>query len=198
MISAIVLAAGQSTRMGQPKLILPWKETTVIGQVVKTLINSGLDEIIVVTGGAQHQVKSNLQEFPVRFVSNLRFESTEMTYSLKIGMTTLRKDTEAIMVTLGDQPQIEISVVEDIIKLYRQTRSYLVIPSYKRRRGHPWLIDYHLFPKITELNEDETLRDFLDQHQDEIRYLQVNEESVLQDLDTLADYQKFQKNLKMD
>jgi molybdenum cofactor cytidylyltransferase len=99
---------------------------------------------------------------------------------------------------LGDQPQIEISVVEDIIKLYRQTRSYLVIPSYKRRRGHPWLIDHHLFPKITELNEDETLRDFLDQHQDEIRYLQVNEESVLQDLDTLADYQKFQKNLKMD
>ena len=198
MISAIVLAAGQSTRMGQPKLILPWKETTVIGQVVKTLINSGLDEIIVVTGGAQHQVKSNLQEFPVRFVSNPRFESTEMTYSLQIGMTTLRKDTEAIMVTLGDQPQIEISVVEDIIKLYRQTRSYLVIPSYKRRRGHPWLIDHHLFPKITELNEDETLRDFLDQHQDEIRYLQVNEESVLQDLDTLADYQKFQKNLKMD
>ena len=99
MISAIVLAAGQSTRMGRPKLILPWKETTVIGQVVKTLINSGLDEIIVVTGGAQHQVKSNLQEFPVRFVSNPRFESTEMTYSLQIGMTTLRKDTEAIMVT---------------------------------------------------------------------------------------------------
>lgn len=198
MISAIVLAAGQSTRMGQPKLILPWKDTTVIGQVVKILLSSVLDEIIVVTGGAQHQVKSNLQEFPVRFVSNPRFESTEMTSSLQVGMTTLRKDTEAILVTLGDQPQIEISVVEDIINLYGQTRSHLVIPSYKKRRGHPWLIDHHLFHKIIKLNEDETLRDFLDQHQEEIRYLQVDNESVLQDLDTLADYQKFQNNLKMD
>ncbi len=198
MISAIVLAAGQSRRMGQPKLTLPWKGTTVIEHVIKTLIGSGLDEIIVVTGGAQHQVESILQGFPVRFVFNPRYRTTEMTLSLQIGISALKHDSEAALVTLGDQPQIEMAVVKDLIALYRQCQAYLVVPSYTRRRGHPWLIDRQLYQDIVNLHEQETLRDFLDRHQDKIRYLPVKTASVLQDLDTLADYHRFQQNLNPD
>lgn len=194
MISAIVLAAGLSRRMGRPKLPLPWENTTVIGQVVSTLVDCGLDEIIVVTGGVHDQIESVLYEFPVKFVLNRRYRSTEMLYSLQLGILTLDQETGAALVTLGDQPQIEKVVVKDIIGLYRQFQPEIVVPSFNKRRGHPWLLDYRLYKDIMKLKKEETLRDFLDRHQNQIYYLPVKTPSVLEDIDTFEDYLRFQQN----
>lgn len=196
MIAAIVLAAGQSRRMGRPKMILPWGNTTVIEQIVMTLARSGLDEILVVTGGARDQVESALERLspitPVRFIYNPDYSDVEMISSLRVGLSALTDACDAALITLGDQPQIQVEVVRQILAIYRAKPMPIIVPSYQMRRGHPWLVARPVWERLLDLNLPLTLRDFLNSHADLIEYVNVETPSILQDLDTPADYQRFQ------
>jgi molybdenum cofactor cytidylyltransferase len=191
-IGAIVLAAGRSTRMGVTKMTLPWGDTTVIGQVVRVLVDSGVPDILVVTGGAQSEVQQALQGLPVREVYNPEYQQREMLSTFKLGLSNQGDHLDAVLVVLGDQPQIERKVVQSLIKVYSETRSALVVPSFQMRRGHPWLMDRSLWPAALELQEPATLRDFLAEYQSSIQYVNVDTPSILQDLDTPGDYRKYQ------
>jgi molybdenum cofactor cytidylyltransferase len=188
MITAIVLAAGKSKRMGHQKLVLSWGETTVIHQVISVLQEAGLDEILVVTGGAHRLVEEALIGVPVRRIHNPEFENCEMLDSLKLGLDYVDPDTQAVLVVLGDQPQIRNSIVQLILQTYRDTNPALVIPSFRMHRGHPWLVDRKLLPDIQAIQSPQTLRDFLNEHHELAQYVEVDEDSVLRDLDTPADY----------
>jgi len=188
MIAAIVLAAGLSRRMGVPKMVLPWKNTTVIGQVVDVLAQAGINEMVVVTGGAHEQVEAALEGLPVKLVFNPRYPEDEMAYSLQAGLLALSEEVEATLVALGDQPQIECTVVQAIMAAYQQSKAALIVPSYKMRRGHPWLIVRSLWPEVQILPSGRTLRDVLNAQAEQINYLQVDTPSILQDLDTPEDY----------
>jgi molybdenum cofactor cytidylyltransferase len=209
LLAAIVLAAGQSKRMGQPKMVLPWGGTTVIGQVVSTLARAGVTEIVVVTGGAGQEVQAALQGQPVRLVANPAYAEGEMLSSVQAGLMALAPDCPAALIVLGDQPQIEADVVEAILAEYHASGSQLIVPSYQMRRGHPWLVGRAFWPDLLALQQPErlkpllpasdgaakgqvgTLRDFLNAHTEQIHYLPVQTASVLQDLDTPQDYAHF-------
>lgn len=190
MIAAVVLAAGLSRRMGRPKMILPWGETTVIGQVVQVLNQAGVDEIVVVTGGAHQQVEAALEGFPARVSFNARFSEDAMILSLKNGLSELGPDVEAALVALGDQPQVQSSVVSAILDAFDRSAAPLIIPSYQRRRGHPWLLARSLWPVIFDLEPESTMRDVINLYSEQIQYLDVNTPSVLRDLDTPEDYRR--------
>jgi molybdenum cofactor cytidylyltransferase len=89
MISAIILAAGQSKRMGRPKMLLPWGKTTVLGQVIETIQRAGVDEIIVVTGSARGQVEQIVTQHALRSTHNSEYASGEMLASLQTGLRAL-------------------------------------------------------------------------------------------------------------
>ena len=190
MISAVILAAGKAQRMGQPKMALSWGSTTVIGQVVRTLIEAGVPDILVVTGGYRQEVETALQGLPVRMAYNSRYEEGEMVSSLQIGLVNLPESAEAALVVLGDQPKIQLSVIAALVDLYRSGQPDLVVPSYQMRRGHPWLIARRLWDEVLAWTPERTLRDLLQTHADEIVYLPVDTPSVLMDLDTPADYER--------
>lgn len=191
-ITAIVLAAGKSSRMGRPKMCLPWGETTVIGQVVQTLAAGGVSKIIVVTGGAQAEVLAALGEIrsaiSVENVFNPGYADGEMLLSLQIGLHKLEAGIDAAMVALGDQPQIQEGIVRKLLQAYGKTRAPLIVPSYQLRRGHPWIVARSLWNEILALADPATMRDFLIAHQALIHYVSVENDSVLRDLDTPADY----------
>jgi molybdenum cofactor cytidylyltransferase len=198
-ISAIILAAGLSTRMGRPKLVLPWGETTVIGQVIATLAQAGLQEIVVVTGGARTEVEAEIcrcsfdlaqNNVFVRMVFNPRYAEDAMMLSLQAGLSALGGGVEAALVVLGDQPQIEASVVQELVNTYRNTRIPLLVPSYQMRRGHPWVVDRSLWQDLLSAPSRTTLRDFLNANAAQIHYLPVETISILQDLDTPGDYER--------
>ncbi len=189
-IGAVVLAAGQSKRMGRPKMLLPWGEKTVIEQVVSTLLESSISPIVVVTGGFADEVAKALSPYPVRLARNPDFETTEMLQSLLIGLRTLPVEAEACLVVLGDQPQIKAEVVRLVVEQYRQTRSKLIVPSYQMRRGHPWLLAREYRAELAGLSRDESLRIFLNRHAADIHYLTVDTPTILADLDTPEDYQR--------
>jgi molybdenum cofactor cytidylyltransferase len=107
-ISTILLAAGLSSRMGQPKLLLPWGGTTVLGQVVSTFAAVGIEEIIVVTGGVREQIEGLVAElakdYPVRTVYNPAYARGEMLSSIQAGLSALNSQPRAALIGLGDQP----------------------------------------------------------------------------------------------
>jgi molybdenum cofactor cytidylyltransferase len=191
MIAAVVLAAGQSRRMGRPKLSLPWGEAnTVIGQVVDVLAQAGLSQVLVIVGGARQEVEKALEGKDVGLVYNPHFVEEEMSSSLKVGLSTLDETIEAALVVLGDQPQIEVEVVRAVIGAYQASQATLVVPSYQMRRGHPWLVDRSLWTEVLSLPSHATLKHMLDAHAGEIHYVAVDTASILKDLDTPGDYDR--------
>jgi molybdenum cofactor cytidylyltransferase len=191
MISAVVLAAGLSNRMGRPKMVLPWGSSTVIGQVVSTLLQAGLKEIIVVTGAARAEVEAaveQLQREEVRTVFNPRFAENDMLVSLQVGLAVLGDDVDAMLVVLGDQPQIEVDVVHKLIDVYQADNARLIVPSFDMRRGHPWVVDRSLWPDLQSIPYGSTMRDFLHAHRQVITYVTVASSSILRDLDTPEEY----------
>jgi CTP:molybdopterin cytidylyltransferase MocA/branched-subunit amino acid aminotransferase/4-amino-4-deoxychorismate lyase len=189
-ITAVVLAAGASRRMGRHKMLLPWGDTTVIGQVVSTLRAAGVLEPVIVTGRAGQEVQAALQAAPVRWAHNPDYETTEMLQSLQLGIRQIAEQAEALLIVLGDQPQIEAEVIRQVMQAFDARRSTLIIPSYQHRRGHPWLVHKSLWAELLSMPADATLRQFLNRHADEIEYLNVDTSSVLMDLDTPEDYEK--------
>ena len=191
MISAIILAAGLSTRMGKQKMLLPWGETTVIGKVISTLLDAGIHKPCVVTGGNREELASKLSEVDVQFVVNNNFTNGEMITSLQVGLRTLGAEVDATLVVLGDQPQIEVSIVKKIVARYETTNNPIIVPSYKMHRGHPWVIGKTYWEEIQLLQPPATLRDFLNRHDEIIDYIIVDSPSVLLDLDTQNDYSQY-------
>ena len=188
MISAIVLAAGQSTRMGMQKMFLPWGETTVIGKVISTVLKGGVSDIHVVTGGTHAELMELLHGYQVHLVFNMDYANGEMLTSIQVGIGDVNKTTEAIMVVLGDQPQIEARVVNEICERYLATQHPIIVPSYKMHRGHPWLLGKSYWDEILALRPPLTLHNFLINHNGDIDYVNVDRVSVIQDLDTQQDY----------
>jgi molybdenum cofactor cytidylyltransferase len=192
MIAAVILAAGESRRMGRPKMDLPWEGTTVIGQVVKTLAAAGVAEILAVTGGDRQRVEAALASHPVRVVHNPHYQNGEMLSTFQAGLSALPEPVQACLVVLGDQPQMQQGVVESVIAAYLHSRARLVVPSYRNRRGHPWLIDRSLWPSVLALHTPATLRDYLRSQAAHIHYVTVETDSIWQDLDTPQDYASYQ------
>lgn len=191
MISAIVLAAGQSTRMGEYKMLLPWGQTSVIGHVVATILEAGVNDVYAVTGGHQIELKEALKEYKINYLYNQDFEDGEMLTSVQVGLSGLGNECDAALIVLGDQPQIESRVVREIVERNVSTHHKIIVPSYKMHRGHPWLIEKLFWKDILNLLPPQSLRNFLNMHYEVIDYLNVETPSVLQDLDTKNDYSHY-------
>jgi len=188
MISTIILAAGQSERMGQPKMLLSWGEQTVIEHVIITFLKAGIDDILVVTGGVREQVERAIDHYSVRKIHNQDYAAGEMLSSLQCGLRAMPLESQAVLIGLGDQPQILEQSIRSICEAYRESKSPLIVPSFQMRRGHPWLVTRPLWGEILELKAPESPRDFLNRHAAEIHYLNMETPSILADMDTPQDY----------
>ncbi len=192
-VAAVVLAAGQSLRMagGTPKLLLPWGERTVIGQVVERLTARSLQSVVVVTGGHAEQVKQVLQGGGVDSVLNPGFAAGEMLSSLQVGVRALAgRNVAACLVVLGDQPWLEPAVVEAVLAGYAAGPAGLVAPVHHGRRGHPVLIDRRHWPELLALAPGLAPRHLLQRHPADTLLVPVETDSILQDMDTWEAYQR--------
>jgi molybdenum cofactor cytidylyltransferase len=191
-ISVILLAAGESRRMGQPKLILPWGDTTVLGQVVTTFASAGIEEILVVTGGARQQVEGLVtrlaETYPVRVCFNPNHSSGGMLSSIQAGLAALGPEVCAALIGLGDQPQVREATIRAICAAYYQMDARLVFPSFRNHRGHPWLASRLSWSEILALPQSTNPRHFINTYSDRIEYVEADE-SIVSDLDTPEDYQ---------
>jgi molybdenum cofactor cytidylyltransferase len=191
MISAIVVAAGLSTRMGQLKQLLPYGEHTVIEQVVSVLLASPVDEVLVVTGHERGAVETALAKWPIKTVFNADYAEGEMLSSVQVGLRAVATEGEAALLAVGDMPAIEGDVVAHLIQAYRAAgNNFVYIPSYQMRAGHPVLVPRPYWGAILSLPKGDTLRSVLRAESTRVQWVVVDTPSVLRDMDTPADYQR--------
>ena len=190
MITAIILAAGKSKRMGEPKMLMPWGKSTVLQTVISTFQTSGINDILVVTGGAHQQVESLIGQ-TVQTIFNEDYEKGEMLSSIQMGLSAKMNEASAALICLGDQPQVTERSVRSICDTFMKNKSPIVVPSYEMHRGHPWLLARPLWDELLQMKSPRTPRDFLKKHARKIHYVNVDTASVIEDLDTPEDYLKY-------
>lgn len=189
-VGAIILAAGQSTRMGEPKLLLPWDRETIIRRVCSQVAACGLYEIVVVAGALEEEIHKQVQDLPVRVVFNPRYAQGEMLSSLQVGLQAIWQTCDACLVVLGDQPMIQPDIIRALLDAYNRGMGELIAPSYHQRRGHPLIIGKKYWEGIMALPSGGAPRDLLRAHPDEIYHLIVETDTILGDIDTPEDYRR--------
>jgi len=191
IISAVVPAAGLSSRMGGPlsKPLLPWGASTVIGTVVSTLLAAGIEDVIVVTGHQGEAIEAALAGRSVHCIHNPAYASGEMLASIQAGLAAADPGHQGALLALADQPQMQVAVVRQVLRAFDDSGGQaLVIPSYAMRRGHPILLPRWLWNEVLAVPAGETLRTVIQRHATAIRYVEVDTPAVLADLDTPEQY----------
>ena len=135
-IWAIVLAAGESKRMGSPKMLLPYQGMTIIEKVLENVMASDVEKVVAVLGSHMEEVLKVIERFQVQHCFNSNFKNG-MLSSVKCGFEFLPGDFRAAMVFLGDQPMVETSVINKMIKAYNESGKGILVPVFENKRGHP-------------------------------------------------------------
>jgi molybdenum cofactor cytidylyltransferase len=195
-VSAVVLAAGQASRMGQLKQVMAWGPGgTVIGEVVRRLQGCpDLAEIVVVTGREREVVEARVSEAvgppaapSVRMAFNAKFDTAGMARSVQAGLEALPDDTMAALVALGDQPQLSAEVIAALLQRWRETQAPVTAPFYQGQRGNPVLLDRSVWPLVRALPDSANPREIF-QAAGRMEQVPVDDDSILRDLDTPEDY----------
>ena len=189
MIWAVVLAAGESRRMGTQKLLLPFGDATVVEAVVKAALGSRVDRAMVVLGADAREVRAKLAPTGADFTVN-EDHGRGMLSSVQAGFAALGEGAEAAVVMLGDQPFLPSAVVDAVIAAHRTSGKGIVIPTFQGRRGHPVLVDMKYRAEVLGLDPSDGLRQLMRAHPDDIHEADVADANVLRDLDTPEDYQE--------
>ena len=188
MLSAILLAAGESKRMGEPKQLMPLGSSTMVEQAIDNLLNSAVNEVIVVLGYKAEEITKTIAAKPVKIIVNPNYRQG-MSTSIIAGLILVDRQAQAVMLALGDQPSVDSQTINQLIEEFYNHDKGIAVPTYQGRRGHPIIFDIKYKPKLLELKGDIGGRQIIQQHPDDVLEVAVDSESVIADIDTRADYQ---------
>jgi molybdenum cofactor cytidylyltransferase len=183
MIIGILLAAGRSQRMGQPKLLLPWHGVPLIRHVAQSILQSKLDHLVVVIGHRAEHVRAALADVPIEIVHNAAFPDGQST-SLRAGIAAVRDRADAIVVLLADQPLLRPDTIDALIDAYQQTGARIVAPVHRGQRGNPILFAGSVFDELLAISGDQGARNVIKAHADEVLAVEVEDTGVVLDIDT--------------
>ena len=192
-VPAILLAAGQSSRMGAFKPLLPFGDRTVIESCIGTLCAAGIENIIVVAGHRADDVRSQLKNLDVQFAVNPDSES-EMSASIARGVELVSDTAGALLIALVDHPAVPPEVISLLIDEWKRG-ARLVQPEHAGRGGHPVLVDLSLRSELLALDPSRGLRALFDAHRSEVRRLPVESPYVARDMDTWEDYRRLHEDV---
>jgi molybdenum cofactor cytidylyltransferase len=191
-ISALLLAAGSSTRMGQPKALLPLQGQPAICRCLTTLLQSSVQEIIVVLGPETEAAATILEDLPIKIIHNT-LPRSEMATSVRLGIQAMNPDAVGALISLVDHPLVQPDTLRQLTDKASDRPEGIIIPTFQGRRGHPTV-----FPKnsLAEVYQGFNLREIIQRHADKTVYLAVEDEGVVMDMDTPEDYRKICRRLE--
>lgn len=195
-VTAVVLAAGASNRMGQTKQLLPWDDTTVLGRVLRNVKETAVHDCLVVTGHDAENVASVAAAEGQPTVFNPQFAFGDMLSSLQTAVRHLPEDTEAILVILADQPFVEAPTMNLLLEAYWQRQGEIIAPIYNGQRGNPVLIGRPFFQELLALPYNSAPRELLQRHSDLVHLVPVGTNTILRDLDRMEDYARWRPQIK--
>ena len=191
-IGAVVLAAGRSSRMGEPKQLLALGGKTLLQRTLENVCASQAQDIVLVLGFAAQAITTQIEVEGVRVVINPDHQQG-MGTSLRAGLAALDAQTQAALIVLADQPFVSPTTLDQIINHYQQSDGQIVIPTYRGFRGNPVLLDRSVFPEVMALSGDIGCRAIFGDHLDGIVKVPVGDIGILLDIDTPEDLARWQQ-----
>ncbi len=194
-VVAVVLAAGLSSRMKQNKLLMKLGDKSIIRLVLECIGKSKVDEIIAVVGHEKEKIVREISDCGVTILDNPDYQRG-MSTSLKTAVECLakRKDVGALLIFTGDMPFIREETINRVIAGYNKTNACIVVPRYQGRRGHPVLLDCELFFELLTVKGDTGARVVLQNHWDEIEWIEVEDYGIHLDIDNQETYERVREN----
>ncbi len=189
MIAGVLLAAGRSERMGQPKQLLGWHGTPLVRHTALIALESQLDELVVVVGHAAERVQAVLADLPLRIVVNEAFAAGQST-SLAIGISALAPHVNGAVVLLADHPLLQPATVNTLLETYAQTAALMVVPRFRGQRGNPVLFARSMFAELQAVQGDQGARALFTRYAQQVQWVDVADEGTLLDVDTPVMYQE--------
>jgi len=188
-ISALLLAAGESKRMGRQKLLLPFGTSTIIEQTIDNLLNSRVDEIIVVVGYGAQELVTKIGRKPLKIAVNPHYQQG-MSTSIIAGLNLIDNNAKAVMIALADQPGISSKIIDKLIEEFQRHNKGIAIPVYQGNRGHPVIFPIKYKSALLKLTGDVGGRGIIEKHRDDILEIPVDSKDINVDIDALSDYQR--------
>ncbi|CAN5524447.1 hypothetical protein BH23CHL2_BH23CHL2_08030 [soil metagenome] len=188
-IAVVVLAAGGSTRLGQPKQLLDLDGMPLLSRTLEFVRLSRLDPRVVVLGGYEDEIRDAVSFVDFQTVSNPAFKEGQST-SLEAGIRALPDDVDGAMILLGDQPLLPPRVIDLLVDNFDPQHDAAVRPKYDAGAGNPVLINKSLFPELLKITGDVGAREVLQAHRDSIREVEIVGWRAPRDVDTLEDYER--------
>lgn len=186
-IFAIILAAGESRRMGEPKMLLPYKGKTIIEKVIENVLSSNIEKVLVVTGAEHETIINAISESEVTHCYNEQYREG-MLSSVKCGFRSLPDNADCALIFQGDQPFIDSVTINKIINAWKESDKGIAIPVYKGKRGHPILIASKYRNEIENLNTDEGLHALPRKFHEDVLEVDTDAPEILRDIDTREEY----------
>ena len=187
MISAILLAAGQSKRMcGENKLTKIINNKPLIKHSIKNILDSNIDELIVIVGYQEEIIKKLISKNEkIKIISNKNFKNG-MASSIKEGLKHLSKKTEYFFICLGDMPNINKQIYNNLIK--SRNNHQIIIPAYKGQRGNPVLFDKSMKEVVINIEGDSGAKKIINMYEDKTFIFETNDQSIIQDFNTQQNF----------
>ena len=193
-VVALLLAAGQSRRMGAFKPLLPFGQTTVIRNCLDNLHLADVANVIVVVAHRAAEVQASVTDLDyVRFAFN-HDPKSEMSASIAAGISLVPDTAKAVLIALVDQPAIPAAVIQTVIDAW-SAGAKLVVPQFNDKGGHPVLIDLSFREQLFQLDAKRGLKGFFDDHRNLVCRLTVNSSYIARDMDTWDDYRALHEEI---
>ena len=194
-VSAVVLAAGCSSRIGEVKQLLRLGGRLMLEQTLENVRRSGVEEVVLVLGFAAEAIR---REIPQTLLDSVRIAMNEnyergMAGSLRVGLEAVGTAMDAALIVLADQPFVRPETMRRILDVYRSSGPKIVIPHYNDERGNPVLLDRSIFPEAMGLSGDVGCRAIFANHSDVTACVEVDDPGILADIDTREDYDRLRR-----
>ena len=189
VVAPVVLAAGDSSRMGYPKALLPIGSHTFLSLVLETLGSACPGDVTVVIGRHADEIRSRTVNPNVRFVVNPRPELGQIS-SIQLALRSLEPDCAGCLLWPVDQPMVSVSLVRALIGMFRDSEAWVVIPACRGKRGHPAIFRRELFQELLGWPEGQSPKELIRRHSAQTLLLPTEETAILEDVDTPEDYHR--------
>lgn len=186
----LIIAAGASVRLGSPKQLLPWGNTTLLGNIVEQALNSRIENVNLVLGAHFKQVEVSVSKYKLNIHHHLNWQQG-MGSSIAYGVSQIlqqEKEVEAILILLADQPLVDSAFINQLLQCYKLNPQHIIATSYGNRRGVPALFPKVFFSELLQLKGDEGARKLLNNMATPIITIDAGNKHA--DIDTLEDYLK--------
>ena len=189
MISAILLAAGQSERMGgDNKLIKKYNKKYLINYIVGTLIKSKVDKIIIVLGFQSRKVrKITAKNEKINFIYNKNYKSG-ISSSIKAGLKRVSKKNIGFLIVQADMPLISKNIINSICYVVKKNRKEIIAPTYKGKMGNPIGFKYSMVKILNKVKKDSGAKKIILRNKKRLGLIKVNSKSIFKDFNTKRDF----------